>query len=296
MVGYQVSPFYAPVLSDIGAKVCYGAEGDENRNFRPCRKFHYSGNGGSSVNHLKHGLTTGAKVGAVIILLLLILAAAYLALSRSTSGGVSSSASSSQSGPSSNSSASTFSSAGLLSPFISFSQLQVQGYTIDHGEAGAISDQFNMSYRVLGKASLNSTQYTKIDFSQSSPPTQEVIAWFNPQGGIDRVDVIALGNHTGPQSSIYAQLYLGALASVTALSNSTSFLSLLSKTTQTTTKIGQTQLDVTTYTLPKPTGLYEAVTLKVATIPGTSSSMIVYYDVSTNDQLENIFQVTGLVK
>jgi hypothetical protein len=110
------------------------------------------------------------------------------------------------------------------------------------------------------------------------------------------VDVVGVGNHTGPGSSLYAQLYLGPFSSVLGLSSNTTIVSLLSKTTHTTTKIGQTQLDVTSYTLAKPTGPYTAMTLKTATIPGTSIPMVVYYDVSTTDELENIFQILSISK
>jgi len=242
------------------------------------------------MNYLERGLSTGGKAGVVIILVVLVLGVGYLASPMLTGGGSRSTSSSTTAG-----SSAIDQSGGPLRLFGSFSQMQIVETIYDNGEGHALDEQHTVSYQVLGKASLNSTQYTKVKFTQSESPSG-IIAWFNPQGGIDRVDVLGVRNYTGAGASIYAQLYVGVISGTAALSSNTTLFSKLTKTTETTTSIGSTQLNVATYTLAKPIPPYDALTLKLATIPGTSTTFSVYFDVVTSDQLETVFQVLSLTK
>lgn len=116
---------------------------------------------------------------------------------------------------------------GLLSLFGYFSQMQVQESTYDRSDgAQAYFDHHTVAYLVLGKASLNSTQYTRVEFSQTGVDT-DVIAWFTQQGGVDRVDVLGVGNYTGSSGGIYMQVYILTFSLITGLSNNTTLLSLL---------------------------------------------------------------------
>ena len=218
--------------------------------------------------------------------------AAYFGSSLMTTGGASSKSSSTSAGSNSSAAAGN-QTVGLLTLFSSFTQMQIWTAAFDHSEGASPMEQHNMTVVVLGEATLNSTQYTKVEFSQFGS-IGTVIAWFNPQAGVDRVDVLGAGNHTGSQASVYAEPYLSTLSSMIALTNNSTLISLLEQTSQGTASIGPTQTVVTTYHLAAPTPPLTDVTVKFATIPGTNSRFVFYVDESTNDMMETVLQVTSL--
>ena len=242
----------------------------------------------------RSGLGTPAKAGIVVIIVVLVLAAAYLAPSMSSGGGTSSSSTSQSAGQSS----SLFTGSqdiGLSDLFGHFSQMQINEATYDHSEGNALIDQHTLGYQVLGKASLNNTQYTKVQFTQVGESNTEV-AWFNPQGGIDRVDVLGAANYTGTSASVYVQIYVAAFSLITGTSNNSTLFTILSKASEATTSIGPTALDVATYTLAAPTPPYTSVTVKYTTIPGTNLRLAVYFDENTSDLMEATTQVLSITK
>ncbi|MDA4117107.1 MAG: hypothetical protein OK455_02055 [Thaumarchaeota archaeon] len=246
------------------------------------------------MNPAKRGLTTGGKLGIVVILVILVLGGAYFAPSLMT-GGTHSSSSSSRSAGSSSIPLAGNQTLGLLSLFGYFSQMQMQAATYDNSEGNALVEQHTVSYVVLGKASLNSTQYTKVQFSQTGS-SNPIIAWFNSSGGINRVDLIGVGNYTGTSASVYAQLYVSAFSLITGLSSNATIFSILSKTSENTTSIGPTKLDVVSYALAAPTPPYTSITARYATIPGTNTRLAVYLDEKTSDLMESVVQVLSLTK
>lgn len=246
------------------------------------------------MNPVKSGLTAAGKARIVVILAVLAVGVAYLVPSLSSGSGTHSATSSqpvaSSSIPSGNQTI------GLLSLFGHFSQMQVQESKYDKSDGAQIYfDRHTVAYLVLGKASLNSIQYTKVEFSQAEAGT-EVIAWFNEQGGVDRVDILGGSNYTGSTASIHAEIYVATFSLITGVSNNATFFSLLSKTSEDTTNIGSTHLDVATYTLAAPVAPYTSVTVRYATIPGTNTRLAVYLDVYTSDLIETTVQVLSITK
>src|SRR5712664_32557 len=169
------------------------------------------------MNPAKKGLATTGKVGIVAVLVLLVLGGAYLALPSLLTGGATNSTSSQSTGSSSSSGAANLG-AALLSLFGAYSQMQMTAASYDNAEAVPLIEQHSYSYLVLGKGTLNSTQYTKVQFSQQGS-SNNVVAWFNPKGGVDRVDVLGVRNYTGGPAYIYASLYVSAFSLIMGLSN-----------------------------------------------------------------------------
>ena len=246
------------------------------------------------MNPSKSGLSSAAKTGIVVVVVVLVLGGAYLAPSLSKG---SAAQSSSHTLASCSSASGGNQTVGLPLLFACFSQMQVLETSNTSPIGGGVSRQ-NVAYTVLGTASFNSSQHTKVKFSSvGSGSTNDVIAWFNSAGVIDRLDVIQAGkNYTGPGAPFFALTYTGVFGLIPQLSNNATLLSMLSKTSQNTTSIGSTQLDVTTYHLVVPTSQIKSVTLKLATIPGTNQSFAVYLDEKAPDGSENTFQVMSVTK
>jgi hypothetical protein len=241
----------------------------------------------------KKGLTTAGKAGIVVILVILVLGGVYFAPSLLTGSGTKTT-SSQPVGSSSNSGRSS-QTISLLTLFGYFSKMQIHEFHIDHNEGNIPDDQHTISYVVLGKASLNSTTYTKVKFSQIEAKN-DIIAWFNPQGGVDRADVLGTQNYTGPTAAFYVQTYTAALSAFTNAANNATLLSFLSKTSENTTSIGPTQLHVVTYMLAAPTPPFTSLTIRIATIPGTNTKLVVYLDENTTDNMETTAQILSLTK
>jgi hypothetical protein len=241
------------------------------------------------MNPARSGLTTAAKGGIVAILAILVVGAAYLALPSLSTGSVTHSTSSSVSSAGSQP-------LGVLSLIGYFSHMQIQLTTYDNSEGvGVVDQQQNIAYVVLGKATLNSTQYTKVEFTQTGIGNN-VIVWFNPQERIDRVDVLGVKNYTGAGAAVYASIPMGAMSFVTSFSNNATLFSLLSKTTESTMTIGSTQMVVTTYVIAQPAFPLTKFTIKFGTIPGTDTKIAVYLDTETSDLMESVVEVTSLTK
>jgi hypothetical protein len=238
------------------------------------------------MNPYRSGLSSAGKTGIVVVLIIVVLVGAYLAPSLSTGFGAKST--SLQAGGSGQG-------VTLLTLFGAFSRLQMQDSVVLNGQGNGVIQQQSVSYLVLGKASLNSIQYTKVEFSQGGVGNR-VIAWFNPQGGIDRVDVLGDRNYTGSGAYIVAQIYVSALSLVTAISNNSTLLSMLSKTSVNSTSVGPTQFDVATYSLAVPSPPYKTITVKYVTIPGTFERLAVYLYEKMTDGTETTVQITSLAK
>jgi hypothetical protein len=241
------------------------------------------------MNPARSGLTTAAKGGIVAILAILVVGVAYLALPSLSTGSATHSTSSSVSSAGSQP-------LGILSLIGYFSQMQIHVVTYDNSEGvGVIDETHAVAYVVLGKATLNSTQYTKVEFTQTGIGNN-VIVWFNPQERIDRVDVLGVKNYTGAGAAVYAAIPMAAMAFVTTFSNNATLFSLLSKTTDSTMTIGATQMVVTTYTMATPVSGLTKFTIKFGTIPGTNIKIAVYLDEETSDLMESVVEVTSLTK
>ena len=260
------------------------------------------------MNPAKAGLSTGSKSAVVLVLIVIVLAAAYLAPSKQ--GLTTTNSTSSQpSGPASSSGANTQALA-LLPLFGNFSQMQLQESAVDNSQGGGpIPQVVTVSYLVLGKATLSSTtrvssttrtdttQYLKVEFSQAGV-INNVIAWINQKGGVDRVDILGSRNYTGSGAYTLPAVttYLSAFGLISALAGNATLISMLSKTSENMTAIGPTQLDVATYHLVVPTQPYKSVTAKFATIPGTSTRFLVYFDAKMTDGSETTLQILSITK
>jgi hypothetical protein len=250
------------------------------------------------MNTARDGLATAGKAGIVVVLIAIVLASAYVAPSMLGTGThpVSTSSpqafsSSSSPGPGAGDQA-----VGLASLFGYFSQMEIQTSSSDFSDPFApVQQQLSVSYLVLGKGSLNSTQYTKVEFS-TVDAGHNVIAWFSPSGGVDRVDVLGDRNYTGPTAFGYSQLYVSAFSFVLGLSRNATLLSILAKTSQNSTSFGPTKLDVTTYSMTTPVAPFASVTLEFATIPGTNTRIAVFFDEKTTSSIENSYQIISITE
>jgi hypothetical protein len=251
------------------------------------------------MNLANAGLSTSAKTGVVVILVIVVLGTAYLAPSKS--GGSAAGPASSQPTVVVPSSGTNAQALALLPLFGNFSQMQLLESAVDNSQGvGPVTQQMTDSYLVLGKGTINSTdstQYLKVEFAQAGV-VSNVIAWVNPRGGVDRVDVLGVRNYTG--NAAYAlpavTTYLSAFGVIPALAGNATLISMLSKTSENTTSIGPSQLDVVTYHLVIPTQPYKSVTAKFATIPGTGSRFLVYFDEKLTDGSETTLQVLSVTK
>jgi len=256
------------------------------------------------MNPHREGLSSAGKAGVVVVLIVVVLGAAYAGPSmlagsgtRLTSSQSTGSSSGSASGPTAPDPA-----AALLPLFGYYSQMQVLQSALGAPQGGISPgvNQVTFSYLVLGKATLNSTQYTRVQFSQSGQ-AHNVIAWFSPSGRIDRVDVLPGTNYTrsgagNPGNLPVMQVYVNAFSAITSLATNSTLLSMLSKTTENMTSIGQSQLDVTTYQLAVPTQPYKSLTAKYGLVPGTNAKLLVYFDVKMTDGSETTIQILSLTK
>lgn len=182
---------------------------------------------------------------------------------------------------------------GILNLFGNFSRVELSTSYSDEvnedaGHAGA-------SYVVLGRTFLNSTNYYRVEFKNLGSNTSE-IAWFTPQGGIDRVDVPRNKNYTGPGAAFYAQTFTSFFSLLPALSNNATLLSGLQKTGTSVESIGLTQMSITTYGLRQPTSAYTNFTVKIATVPGTNIKLVIYFFQEYPNRSNYLFQVVSLTR
>jgi hypothetical protein len=242
----------------------------------------------------REGLSAAALTGVVVVLIVVVLGAAYVGPSMLAGSSVTHSTTSQSAGSTSNNP-----DAALLPLFGHFSQMQLQESVLNNPMGGdqTALQQVTFSYLVLGKGTINSTQYTKVLFSQAGLP-HNVLAWFNPQGGIDRVDVSGQTNYTGSGAKNLPtlQVYLTGFRVLAALATNTTLISMLSKTSENITTIGPSQLTVTTYSLAVPTRPYTSITAKFAAIPGTNERLLVYFDAKMTGGSETTVEVLSLTK
>jgi hypothetical protein len=245
----------------------------------------------------RRGMTTSRKLSVAVVFVLLIALGIYVALgaSRPNAGGNGSqSSTSSSTGSVSNGEAGQPNS--LLDMFGNFSRMAISMSFVVMGD-GEQQDSglSHLSYAVLGQAVVNSTHYTKVEFTDLDSNTT-VIAWFNQRGLVDRADVLGDKNYTGPNAPIYAQNFVTTFSSIPSMGYNVTLLSGLNKTAESVQSIGPTQMDVVTYGLAAPNSLYNNLTIKVATLPGTKISLAVYSYFEAPDLSNNAFQVTSVTR
>ena len=181
----------------------------------------------------------------------------------------------------------------LLNLFGNFSQMAITISYLD--EVNEASDSSSVSYVVLGRALLNSTNYYRVAFMNSIGNTSEIV-WFNPQGGIDRVDVLGDKNYTGSGAAFFARIYTTSFSLVVAWSYNTTLLSGLQKTGESVQSIGPTQMNVAKYELPSATSAYANFTAEIATIPGTNARLAVYVFQQSPNGSNFLLQVTSVTR
>jgi hypothetical protein len=239
------------------------------------------------MNPSASGLSSAGKTGVVVVVVIIVLGGAYFAPSLLTG----TKSTSSLSAPTCSGTAAGSQVVSLPLLFACFSQMQVQEGTIQNG---ANAEQ-TLAYLVLGPAVYNSTQYNKVEFSKIGIG-DNVIAWYDSTGSIYRLDIIGGRNYTGPGARYFAQLYTTGFGLISQMSNNASLLSSLSKTSENTTSIGPTQLDVTTYHLAVPTHPVKSLTVKLAAIPGTNLKFVVYMDELYTDGSETTILVSSVTR
>lgn len=236
----------------------------------------------------RRGLSSGGKIGILVILVMIVLGAVYF-LPSFTLGGGNQGSSSTQAGSSSGFGPSaTY--GGLAQLFANFSQ--IDGQLTLANDVEEMYDQQHFSYAVVGTGTINNTQYMKVSFSGIG--AHQVIAWVSRQGAVDRVDVVGQSNYTGPGARFYVLNYLNDFSVILNTSVNSTLLSMLSPTTQNSTDIGGTHVNLATYTLPAPKGSYKSLTVSFATIPGTTARLPVYLHQKTTDGSELTLLVSSL--
>ena len=239
------------------------------------------------MNPSKNGLSSSGKTGIVIVLIVIVLGAAYLVPSLSKGSGTQASSSLY---------ASEKQITGILSLFGDFPQMQISVNTYDAPD-GFVANQ-SLSYTVLGKGTINSTEYTRVEFATVGQANM-IVGWFNSTGGIEEVDVLGQArNYTG--NGAYAlpfiQTYTNAFGGIVSITDNKTLLSRLSVASQGLTSIGPTQMDVTTYVLAARSPPYSSMTVRIATIPGTNVQLAVYVSEKVTDGSTSLVQVTNLTR
>ncbi len=237
------------------------------------------------MNPSKRGLGAAGKAGAVVVLIIIVLGAIYLIPKFS--------ASSQSQASSSNPGARQLT--GLNALFYGFTKMQVSIYASDQVN-GVLQNQ-SYAYSVLGKGTLNSTEYTRVEYTTVGLG-ENVVVWYNSTGGIGEVDVVGVRNYTGNGAGNlpFITIYSNAFGTLASIGNNATLLSLLSKTSEGQVSMGPTQLDVSTYQLTRRSYPFSSLTLGLATVPGTNAQLATYLDEKTTDGSTSILQVTSLTR
>jgi hypothetical protein len=177
--------------------------------------------------------------------------------------------------------------------FGNFSKMAITTSYLD--EVNEASDSTSISYVVLGRTLLNSTNYTRVEFKNAAGNTTE-IAWFNPKGGIDRVDVIGDKNYTGSGAPFFAQIYTSIFSLVPGWSDNATLLTGTQKTGEKVQSVGLIQMTVSTYELISKTSTLTNFTARIATIPGTNVRLAVYIFQQEPNGSNNTFEVTSVTR
>ena len=236
------------------------------------------------MNPSKRGLGSAGKAGAVVVMIVIVLGTIYL-LPRYTG--------SQSQGATSNAVPEKIT--GLPSLFYDFTKMQISVDVNDPLNSFVQTQSF--SYTVLGKGTLNSTVYTRVEFTTVGVGN-DVIIWYNSTGGISEVEVVGVRTYTGNGTSNlpFITTYSGAFGALVSIGNNATLLSLLGKTSEDQTSIGSTKMDVSTYVLAGRSYPYSSLTLKLATIPGTDVQLITYIDEKSFQGATSLIQVTSLTR
>ncbi len=240
------------------------------------------------MNPYKRGLSSAGKAGVVVVVVILVLGGAYFLPGLTKGGG----SQQSTAGGGAVSTVGGNETIGLYSLVQAFSQMQLV-VAISTPDQGASNTTY--SYSVIGKGTINSTQYTRVEFLTVGVG-DNVVMWFNSAGRLGEVDVPGVRNYTGngivnlPYFTTYANLF-GIIPTIT---NNATLFSMLSKYSETTMNIGPTQADVTTYTLPAPKEGYSSLTVEVATVPANNVTLAVYLYARMHDGSTTQVEVSSL--
>lgn len=253
------------------------------------------------MNPSKNGLSSAGKTGVVVVLIVVVLAAVYLVPQLSKGG---------SQPQSSNSSAVPVT--GMAALFKDFPTMQVTFDSYDSPN-GIITNQ-SFAYTVLGTSTVTTTttttlangslvkttssgEYTRVEFTTLGVG-HNIVAWYNSSGAINEEDVIGERNYTGngAHNLPFMVPYTSAFGALVSLTDNSTLLSLLTKTTEATTSVGPTQMDVTTYVLETRSPPYSSMTLRIATIPGTNVQLVVYVNEKVTDGSTSHIQVTSLTQ
>jgi hypothetical protein len=184
----------------------------------------------------------------------------------------------------------------ILDLFGNFSKMVVSKHFVDmaDGEINAEGGT-HASYAVLGRTVVNSTNYYKVEFTDLDG-NRSIIAWFDQKGTINRVDVLGDRNYTGSTALMHAQIFTSTFSFLPSVSYNATLLSGLQRTGESAQGIGPTQMDVTTYNLAAKTAAFSNLTVKIGTVPGTSTKLAVFLYQESPDSSSSLFQVTSLTR
>jgi hypothetical protein len=160
---------------------------------------------------------------------------------------------------------------GLLDLFGNFSSMSAS-YVTTIGAGASLAQ--NLTYVVLGRTLVNSTEFYRVQFVQT-PQNSTTILWFDPQGN---VTVAESGgqNYTGAFAELYSASITSFLSVALPYTNPTQLLGLQETGGDIQQSVGGVQMTVSTYVLPAPTLDLDSDTVKVGMIPGTGFTLIVY--------------------
>jgi hypothetical protein len=184
---------------------------------------------------------------------------------------------------------------GLLALFGNFSRMSASDVVTMMDEGQTIE---NFSYVVLGHIVVNSTDYYRVEFMQA-PQNTTTILWFDPQGSVAVAEVLGDENYTGNFAALYSSTITSNLSLALLDSNDTQLQGLQKTGADVQQTIGGTQMTVSTYDLiPSSTSTIASETIRVATIPGSNFSLIVYLIQTPVDPTGSglFFQVNSLSK
>lgn len=237
------------------------------------------------MNPSKRGLSTGAKAGAVVVLIIVVLGAIYLVPKFTTPSQAQSTGSNSAAEPIT----------GMLSLFHDFSKMQAS-VNVNDPNNGYTQVQ-NYTYAVLGKGTLNSTVYTRVEYTTVGLG-DNVVVWYNSTGGIGELDVVGVRNYTGNGAGNlpFITNYDSTFGALVAITNNATLLARLGKTSTVLTSIGPTQMDVTTYVMGGRFAPYSSLTIQIGTIPGTNVQLATELNEKTTDGVTSVVQVTSLTR
>ncbi|MDG6914448.1 MAG: hypothetical protein JRN23_01115 [Nitrososphaerota archaeon] len=163
--------------------------------------------------------------------------------------------------------------------------------------ANQFSQDITVVYTVIGKGTINGTQYTKVEFVTVGQQ-HDVTVWYSPTGQVGEVDVPGVRNYAGngtgnlPYVTTYTA-YFGAFVEVT---NNATLLSHLVWSTGGAATVGGLKAQVATYVLGAPTPELKGVIVKYATFSGINLKLAYYIYELTPDGSTETIQITSLTR